>query len=347
MEVPLIVVIVVVAIVVILAVSLLVILITRKKPEDIGKNKIDEITSKLEIALKGVETKVVESTGSVEKSMLKDLAGVRETLVKITSDLETGKKLEKELEESSRRIEAIVVGARARGGAGENILEEALKRFPPQIVERNFKVSGHSVEYALVLADGKRVPIDSKWTTPELIKTLESEGDPAKREAITKQIEQALLDKVKEVTKYIDPSITVPWGIAAVPDSVFAVCRDVHPGAFHKYRVIVMPYSLTIIYLLTLYQLHSQYSQSVDVERLKAHLNEMERDLEKLDNELENKVNRGATMVKNAYDECKSIIGKMRIYLKVLPPGGEAKQLEPGEKSETENNVDTGGEVKT
>jgi len=342
-----------IAIVVILAVSLLAILITRKKPEDAGtlKSKVEEIAStqnnlresfnRLEVALTGVQTKVVESTGSVEKSMLKDLAGVRETLVKITSDLEARKKLEKELEESSHRIEAVVVGSRARGKAGENILEEALKKFPPQIVKRNFKVGGHSVEYALVLADGKHVPIDSKWTTPELIETLESEGDPARREEIIKQIEQTLLSKVKEVTKYIDPSVTVSWGIAAVPDSVFAVCRDVHLVAFRD-RVIVMPYSLTIIYLLTLYQLHSQYSQSVDIERLKAHLNEMERDLGKLDNELENKVFRGATMVKNAYDECKSIIGKMRIYLKVLPTGGEAKQLEPGEKSETENNVDSG-----
>lgn len=341
MEVPLIAIIAVGAILAVCAVCL-VILVMRRRPEDIGKSKIDEITSKLEVALKGVETKVVESTSSVKESVLRDFGGVRETLAKITSDLETGKKLEKELEESSHRIEAVVVGSRAQGKAGENILEEALKKFPPQIVERNFKVSGHSVEYALVLADGKRVPIDSKWTTPELIKTLESEGDPARREEIIKQIEQTLLSKVKEVTKYIDPSVTVPWGIAAVPDSVFAVCRDVHPGAFHEYRVIVMPYSLTIIYLLTLYQLHSQYSQSVDIERLKAHLNEMERDLGKLDNELENRVFRGATMVKNAYDQCKSIIGKMRIYLKVLPTGGEAKQLEPGEKSETENNVDTG-----
>jgi DNA recombination protein RmuC len=343
MEVPLIAIIAVGAILAVCAVCL-VILVMRKRPEDTGKSKIDEITSKLEVALKGVETKVVESTSSVKESVLRDFVGVRETLAKITSEMETHKNLEKELEESSHRIEAVVVGARARGKAGENILEEAFKKFPPQIVETNFTVHGHPVEYALVLADGKRVPIDSKWTTPELIEALDLETDPAKREEIIRRIEQTLLAKVKEVTKYIDPSLTVPWGVAAVPDSVFAVCRYVHPDAFRD-RVIVMPYSLTIIYLLSLYQLHLQYYRSVDIERLEGYLDEMERDLEKLDSELENKVSRGATMITNAFNECKRIIGEMRgaaAYLRALPTISQTARLEPGEKSETENDVDSG-----
>lgn len=332
-----------VIIIVVLAVCLAIV-VTRKKPEEAGalKSKMDEVT----LALKGMETKVVESAGSVKESTLRDFGGVRETLAKITSELETRKKFEKDLEESSHRIEAVVVGGRSRGKAGENILEEALKQFPPQIIERNFKVNGHPVEYALVLADGKRVPIDSKWTVPELIESLDLEADAARREEIVKQIEQTLLSKVKEVTKYIDPSVTVRWGIAAVPDSVFAVCRHIHLDAFRDYRVIVMPYSLTIIYLLSLYQLHSQYHPSVDVERLEGYVDQMERDLEKLDTELENRVSRGATMITNAFNECKRIIGEMRgaaAYLKALPTGGEAAQLGPAEKSEAENNANTEG----
>jgi DNA recombination protein RmuC len=355
MEVPLVAIIAVVAILAVCVVCL-VILLMRKRPEDVGalKSKVDGIAlvqdnlrqslATFEVALKGVETKVVESTGAVKESMLRDFSGVRETLAKITTEIETHKKLEKELEESSHRIEAVVVGSRARGKAGENILEEAFKRFPPQIVETNFKVGGHPVEYALVLADGKRVPIDSKWTTPELIESLDSEADSVRREGIIKQIEQTLLSKVKEVAKYIDPSVTVPWGIAAVPDSVFAVCKDIHLDAFRE-RVIVMPHSLTIIYLLSLYQLHLQYCRSVDIERLESYLNQIERDLDKLDIELENRVSRGATMITNAFNECKRIIGEMRgaaAYLKTLPAGREALPLELDEKSEAENSVDSG-----
>lgn len=337
----------------ILAIGLIFLAIRRRaEGVEVLKSKVDEIASAqnnlsqhittFEVALKGVETKVVESTGSVRESILRDFGGVRETLAKITSELETHAKLEKELEESSHRIEAVVVGSRSRGKVGENILEEALKRFPPQVVETNFKVGGHPVEYALVLIDGKRVPIDSKWTTPELIERLDSETDQTKREEIIRLIEQALSSKVKEVTKYIDPSITVPWGIAAVPDSVFSACKKVHLEAFRQ-RVIVMPYSLTIMYLLSIYQLHLQYCRSVDVERIESYLNQMEQDLEKLDNELENKVSRGATMITNAFNECKFIIGKMRsavASLKTLPTAGETAKLEPGDESEAIDNID-------
>jgi len=185
-----------IALIVIIAILLvcLVILVTRKKPEDAGalKSKIDDIAlaqdslrqslTTFEVALKGMETKMVESTNTVKESVIRDFGGVREVLAKITSELEARKRFESELEESSRRIEAVVVGSTSRGKVGENILREALKKFPPQTVETNFKVNGHPVEYALVLADGKRVPIDSKWTTPELIESLDREADPARRE---------------------------------------------------------------------------------------------------------------------------------------------------------------------
>lgn len=340
-----------IVIAILLAACLLAVLLTRKKPEDVGvlKSKVDEIAStqnslrdslsRFEVALKGVETKVVESTGSVKDSMLRDLGDVKQTLTKITSDIGANEKLEKELEQSSHRIEAVILGSRSRGKAGENILAEAFKSFPPQIVETNFKVKGKPVEYAMILADDKRIPIDSKWTRPELLESLDSEADPAKRDEIIKQIKDTVLTKAKEVTKYIDPSVTVLWGIAAVPDSVFAVCRDIHLDAFQN-RVIVMPYSLTIIYLLSLYQLHLQYCRSagsVDPEKLKGYLNQIEQDLKNLDKELENSVFRGTTMITNAFGECKRLIADMRgaaVNLKSLPPNSEATPSELLPKSE-------------
>lgn len=295
-----------------------------------AQNNLRESLNGFQLTLKGVETKVVESAGTVKESIMRDFGGVRESLTRISTELDAYKKLQKEIEESSRRIEAVVVGGKARGRAGENILEEAFKKFPPEIIETNFRVNGHPVEYALVLRDGRRVPIDSKWTSPELIESLDKEADPSKREEIVGRIEKALRGKVKEVTKYIEPSVTVTWGIAAVPDSVFGVCRGVHLEAF-KDRVIVMPYSLTIIYLLSLYQIHAQYCGRIDLERLQAYLDQIQQDLSRLDDEMENKIVRGNTMVRNAYEECKRIIGEMNqaaAYLKVLNPPSQASNTE-------------------
>lgn len=311
--------------------------------EDLGalKSQVSDVAStqtnlrdslvSLQTALKGLETKMVETTGAAKDSVIRDFQEARRVLDTLKSDSEVRKGLEKDLQDSTRRIEAVIAGSRSRGKAGEDILVEAFKQFPPNIIETNFRVKGRVVEYALILADGKRVPIDSKWTNPELVERLAMEGDAAAREAIANQIEKTLLDKVKEVTKYIDPATTVSWGIAAVPDSVYAICKRTHLDAFRQ-NVVVMPYGLTVIYLLSLYHLHLQYCRSVDVEKLEGYLGQIERGLETIDRELENKVSRGATMITNALGECKQVIGGMRgatAYLRSLPAG--AVQLEGGD----------------
>ena len=43
------------------------------------------------------------------------------------------------------------------------------------MIDMNFHVNGKVVEYALVLANGKRLPIDSKWPSPDLLDRLNDE----------------------------------------------------------------------------------------------------------------------------------------------------------------------------
>jgi hypothetical protein len=298
-----------------LAVPIIIILLLRRPSADTGE-ALKLLSQRLEDV--GVMKSKLEGIAAVQDNLRTNLTSF-ETAMK--TELDNRKSLEEELKRSSRRIEDVIVGSRTRGKAGENILEEALKEFPADIIESNFRVNGLVVEYALVLVDGKRVPIDAKWTSPELVARLDEETDGARRQEIITDIEKTLLAKVKEVTRYIDPAVTVSWAIAAVPDSVFAVCRRAHLDA-SQFHVVIMPFSLTVIYLLTLYQLHLQYSRSVDVDKLGDYLQQMEDDLAKLDIELENKVRRGTTMVDNAFSECKRLIGRMRgsaAYLRNLP----------------------------
>lgn len=297
-------------------------------------NLQNNLTS-LDGTLKGLETKLVETTGSVKDSVINDFREARRVLDALKTDLEARKQREKELYDATRRIEAVIAGSKSRGQAGEDILSEAFKQFPPSIIETNFRVKGKVVEYALKLSDGKRVPIDAKWTSPELTANLATADDPAVRDEIARKIEEAVLNKVKEVNKYLDPAVTVSWGIAAIPDSVYAVCRRVHLEAF-KQNVIVMPFSLTVIYLLTLYHLHLQYFRSADIEKLEGYLKQIEKGIDKIDKELENKITRGARMVINAADACKQTVGEMRsaaAFLKELPAGGGAAELSAGDPS--------------
>src|SRR5207302_1830301 len=64
--------------------------------------------------------------------------------------------VEEDARRSLRRLEAVVAGNRARGAAGENILDDALRHLPPDMVQRNAWIKGRVVEFALHLPRGLR-----------------------------------------------------------------------------------------------------------------------------------------------------------------------------------------------
>jgi len=275
----------------------------------------------LQGAIQSVEVKVIQTSGDAKQSLLKDISSTRELITGIKTELDNRKIIDAELKESSRRIEAVITGSSSRGKAGENILSETFKKMPADIIDINFKVKGKPVEYALKLTDGKRIPIDSKWPASNLLEQLDLEQDTAKREAIIKEIQQVLLSKIKEVKKYIDPERTTPWGVAAVPDSVFYACGDIHLNAYQE-KVIVMPYSLALVYLLTLYQYHLQYSRTIDIGKLDKYLDSIEEGLKKIDKELDNRIKDGITQIDNAYRTCKEQVAQMTsacTNLKIIP----------------------------
>src|SRR5207302_489665 len=82
---------------------------------------------------------------------------------------EQRRRMEEDVQASARRIETVLLGSRTRGAAGENILQDALRQFPPEMIDMNFHVNGKVVEYALVLANGQRLPIDRKCPAPYVL----------------------------------------------------------------------------------------------------------------------------------------------------------------------------------
>jgi hypothetical protein len=180
------------------------------------------------------------------------------------------------------------------------------------MIQTNFRVNGKVVEYALILANSRRLPIDSKWPSPELIERLsDGAATPEQQAALVGEVERVLKAKVREVRQYIDPSTTLSWAVAAVPDPIFNACRRGHLEAFRE-GVVLMPYSMTIPYLLGLFRLHLQYARSVDLENLEGYLQQIEECVTAIDRSLENSIARGSTMVQNAYSECKRNVGQLR-----------------------------------
>jgi len=63
-----------------------------------------------------------------------------------------------------QRLSTVLAGGAAQGRAGENVLRQHLAQLPPGILVTDFKVNGKVVEFGLLLPDGRRLPVDSKWS---------------------------------------------------------------------------------------------------------------------------------------------------------------------------------------
>src|ERR1700682_3538087 len=94
----------------------------------------------------------------------------------LRSALSARQPVEEEARASLRRMESVIAGSSTRGAAGENILEEALRHLPPEMLQRTVWVGGRVVELALRLPGGKLLPMDSKWVSSGALEQL---ADPA------------------------------------------------------------------------------------------------------------------------------------------------------------------------
>ena len=249
---------------------------------------------------------------------LKDnIEKTRNLLEELAREDRVRKEKEREFSERIKRIDEIIAGTSAKGISGEKILIETFKNLPPDMIERNFNVKGKVVEFALLLPNKKRLPIDSKWPAGNLLLKLEKEKDTGERKKIIEEIEKETIRRIREVKQYIDPQTTWSQAIAAVPDSVYSVCSRAHLKA-NENDVILMPYSMVLPLLLYMYRLHLQYAISIDKENLQSQLRKMGRNLGEMEDILENKIARGNIMISNAYTEYKQKISEARSALEQL-----------------------------
>lgn len=296
----------------------------RKAPSD---------TSALRDTLERQNLLIQEMKSSVEfgdrsqNFIREEILKTQRTIENLKTDYEARKHLEEESRNVVKRLESVIVGSYSKGQAGENILNEIFKLFPHDMIAHNFSVNGKVVEFGLVLSDRRVLPIDSKWPASNLLIALEEERDEKVRLGLIDQIEREVTRRVKEVCQYIDPDVTAPWAVAAVPDAIFTVCKRAYLEAY-KRQVILMSYSMTIPYVLTFYSLHLQYSRSLDMENLQGHLITIGRQLDEMEQVLENKIARGATMINNAYGEYKQIISRLRASVVYLQASESEHALE-------------------
>src|ERR1700730_13946838 len=130
----------------------------------------------------------------------------------LRSALSARQPVEEEARASLKRLENVIAGSSTRGAAGENILEEALKHLPPEMLQRNVWVGGEVVELGLRRPGGRLLPIDSKWVSSGALEQLAEPGlDAPRRSQLMGQVEREGERRVREGSQYIDPANTTTF----------------------------------------------------------------------------------------------------------------------------------------
>lgn len=236
--------------------------------------------------------------------------------------------LEEQTAESIKRLEAVIAGTQSKGAAGENILETLFARLPAEWQVRDFQVGNKSVEFGLRLPNRLVLPIDSKWPATNLIETFLATEDSNERQRVKARIEAAVRDKAKEVRKYIDPNVTVNFGIAAVPDAVYELCTRVQTDVL-QWNVALVSYSMVVPYLLLVFQTVLRSAQTVDTQKLDACLRSIEDGITAMQAELDGRFSRALTMIDNSRSELRAHLGRVAgglTSLQISAPGTDSER---------------------
>jgi hypothetical protein len=245
------------------------------------------------------------------EDMRREITGFRTALDDMRIREQERRAREEEGWATLHRVAAVLSGGQRSGRVGENVLRESLSHLPPSMVVTDFRVNGRVVEFGLVLPDGRRLPVDSKWPAERELVMLAEATDQSERESLIKAVEKTVSARAREVCGYLDPAVTAPVGVAAVPDAAYAVLRRAHADAYRQ-GVIVVPYSMALPVLLFLYSIVSRFGATGDVE---ACLGDLAAALDSMESTLENKVVRASTMLANGAEEFRGQMGKARASL--------------------------------
>jgi RmuC family len=243
-----------------------------------------------------------------EERLRADVQATRASLDALRVREDDRRSREVEHAEVIRRLSAVLAGGAGKGRAGENVLEQQLSELPPGMLVADFRVNGKVVEWGLSLPDGRRLPIDSKWPAVRELEILERASDQAERDAAVREVERIVARRAREVAAYLDPAVTAPVAVGAVPDAVYEVLRRAHADAF-SHGVVIVPYSCALPVILFLFSLVARYGSVTDVQ---ACLAELAGVLESVEAVVENKIARAQTMLGNGAAELRSEVGRAR-----------------------------------
>ena len=244
---------------------------------------------------------------------------IRAGLAQLQAYLQARQDLENETHQALHRLERVLAGTQARGAAGEELLDLIFSQLPPSWQVRNYRVENKVVEFGLMLPNGLILPIDHKWAAVPLLEQFlaAKADDHALRKRLKAQIEATVWERAREVTRYLDPDITVGFALAVVPDAVYDLCRGIQVALMAS-QVALISHSLLLPYLLLVIETALRTSQTPDLQRLAAYVHSSQQSIRALQEELEGRFARALTMLENSRSRLAGELSKVQAELMSL-----------------------------
>ncbi|MCS7172576.1 MAG: DNA recombination protein RmuC [Armatimonadetes bacterium] len=211
---------------------------------------------RLEIRLAGLASAISQHSGDPLRRTAEQLGALHATLEGVTRQVERLVMVERSLLEVEEDVGKLVSALLGRGGGrlGERWMEAHLSWLPEGWIRERVRMGGGEVEFALVLPGGLLVPLDSKLVAPELLSAWEAADEVARRE-VERRLVRSVRERAQEIAQryLLDPSCA-GFGVAVVPDPVYALCRSALRDLVSD-RVVLVPYTLLAPFVASLYLL--------------------------------------------------------------------------------------------
>ena len=257
------------------------------------KHQLDPLQRRLD----ELQDKTVEANASLRRLDNLEPNNLREQVSKLPL-------IKKDVEGIAKGVQdliTILLGRRS-GQAGERLVKELLGPLIGDWVVEDIQLGTGRVEFAIQMAGGYYVPLDSKLVAADLVAQLDDENvSDQKRKQIEQRIAEQTRKYAREIArKYLIDKKTLGFGVAAVPDSVYALCRSVVAKELVEQKIVVVPYSLLVPFVLSLYLIAQRLGISAQLSETQQLIGQAQTLLQQTLKDLRNR-EKDFTAVQNAY----------------------------------------------
>ena len=203
----------------------------------------------------GVTARVNEELSGI-KSLVTQLQQERASQnARLTESLRSSAERQKELLDTTQRLNDVLVNKQARGQWGERMADDILRAAGliegVNYLKQETTAAGTRPDFTFLLPDGQRLHMDVKFPLESYARHLEAASETEARQAI-KDFGRAVRDHIKQIAAreaYRDAATTVGYVLMFIPnDGVYAFIhehsREVFDEALESHVVICSPSTL-------------------------------------------------------------------------------------------------------